>query len=321
MATVRKLPSGNYQVRIVVDGERLSNTFATAEAAHAWVDRLEKPTQSTILSFKNDYLSEVMIRDGKKRGGYEAISYKLDALGRIIDKPLESINSVDVSQYKVKRSREVSASSVRLEMQLLSRFLRWANTEKGIECTDVVKGVKLPDAGKPRSKIITPLEYQMILEKVSDRARPIVILAWETAMRRNELLAITPAMVDLKKKIISLPNEICKNGEGRDVPLSPKAVELLKALCDGKEKGKELFTLTPYAITQAFRRAARLCKVTDVCLHSLRHTAISRWAELGFSTVQLQVISGHKSLDMLQRYTHLKASNIAAKMNELTKYD
>lgn len=311
MGSVRKLPSGNYQARTIVDGEKLAKTFRTSEEAHNWIDQNERTTTNTIAALKDAYLKEVMTLNGKKRGGHDAIFYKLDALDRLIGKSLEDITSLDVAAYKTTRGREVSSSSVRLELQLLSRFLRWASTEKGINCVDVVAGVKLPDAGKPRNKIIDELEYKMIVDQASERAKPIIMLAWETAMRRNELLAITPAMVDLRKKVIHLSDEQTKNGEGRDVPLSPKAIELLTQLCDGRDKQSPLFTLTPYAITQAFRRAARLSKVYSVCFHSLRHTCITRYAERGMNTIQLQCISGHKSIAMLARYSHIKASSVA----------
>lgn len=151
----------------------------------------------------------------------------------------------------------------------------------------------------------------MILSFASEKSKPIIELAYETAMRRNELLAITPAMVDLNKRIIKLSDDQTKNGEGRKVPLSSKAVEMLRVLCDGRDKHARLFDLTPYAVTQAFRRAARLAKVYNVCFHSLRHTAITNAAEKGLSTIQLMAVSGHKTITMLSRYSHIKAENVA----------
>ncbi|NEG57836.1 tyrosine-type recombinase/integrase [Pantoea agglomerans] len=69
----------------------------------------------------------------------------------------------------------------------------------------------------------------MILERASEKAKAIIMLAWETAMRRNELLAIPPSMVDFKRRVIHLSDEQTKNGEGRDVPLNSAALALLSA--------------------------------------------------------------------------------------------
>lgn len=318
MANYRKLPSGKWQVQIRVTGfPQKSATRDTKneceQFANEYLKSITDPkTINTVLNLRDPYMAQIMVRNGKKRGGYEATYFRLSTIDRTLNgKVLEALTKEDILAYRNSRVNQVSGSTVRLELQLLSRLLRWANEEKGVECVDVVKGVKLPEPGKARDKVVEPLELKMILERVSDKAKPIVELAYETAMRRNEILAVTPYMVDFKNRVIHLTDDLTKNGHARKVPLSTKAVELLRVLCDGRDKHQRLFSLTPYAVTQAFRRAARLSGVKDVCFHSLRHTAISNAAEKGLSNTQLMTFSGHRTLSMLQRYTHLKAENIA----------
>ncbi len=316
MATIRQLPSGKWNAQVRIKGYPTKTAkHLTREEAEQWAKDLErdlKRVSPPIEFLIPSYLEEVMLKEGKRRGAYETTRSRLAVVGRNLKgKPLEAITSEDISTYKVERLKQVSGSTVRLELQLLSRVLRWASTEKGIACSDVVKPVKLPNAGKPRTKIVEEFEYRMILERASEKSKAIIMLAWETAMRRGELLAITPSMVDFKQKVIHLSDEQTKNGEGRDVPLSSNALSLLRKLCDGRQHNSRLFILTPYAVTQAFRRAARLSHVYGVCFHSLRHTAITRYAEMGFNTIQLQCISGHKSISMLARYSHIKASKVA----------
>lgn len=316
MATIRKLPSGKWNVMIRVKGEPTKSvTRETRLECEQWLAEYEgeknKPTH-TVEKLTTPYMQEIMIRAGKKRGGYEATYFRLVVIARVLNgKPLEALTKEDVIAYRNERINAVSGSTVRLELQLLSRLLRWAADEKGVACTDVVAGVKLPEAGKAREEIIEPLQLEMILSFASDKSKPIIELAYETAMRRNEILAITPYMVDLDKRIIRLMDNQTKNGEARKVPLTTKACEMLRVLCDGRDRHARIFDLTPYAVTQAFRRAARLAKVYNVCFHSLRHTAITRAAEKGLSTVQLMAVSGHKTITMLSRYSHIKPENIA----------
>jgi len=315
MATIRQLPSGKFNAQVRVKGfpqkTITRDSYSECEqAANEYLASL-KPSTNTVETLNTPYMSEIMIRAGKKRGGYVATYHRLLTISRVISQPLENLTKEDVIAYRNERVKHVSGSTVRLELQLLSRLLRWAADEKGVKCTDVVAGVKLPEAGKPRDAIVEPLQLQMILSLASEKSKPIIELAYETAMRRNEILAITPAMVDLNKRIIRLSDDQTKNGEGRNVPLSTKACEMLRVLCDGRDKHAKLFTLTPYAVTQAFRRAARLAKVYNVCFHSLRHSAITRAAEKGLSTVQLMAVSGHKTITMLSRYAHIKAENVA----------
>lgn len=314
MAVIRQLKSGKFNAQIRVVGQKpISITRDTREEVERELLAFSKPAnRETIESLTDSYLREVMIRDGKKRGGYESIQNRLTVISRNIrTTTLEELTKEDVVAYRSLRLNAVKGGTIRLEIQLLSRLLRWANEEKGVACSDVTVGVKLPEPGKAREATVDPLQIKMILGFASDKSKPIIELAYETAMRRNEILAVTPAMVDLKKRVIRLSDDMTKNGESRNVPLTLKAMELLKELCDGKEKHQKLFTLTPYAVTQAFRRAARLAKVPNVCFHSLRHTAITNAAEKGLSTVQLMAVSGHKTLAMLSRYAHVKAESVA----------
>ncbi len=118
-----------------------------------------------------------------------------------------------------------------------------------------------------------------------------------------------------------------KNGENRNVPLSPEAVRILSDLprrIDGRVWG-----ITPHTISVAWRRAVvrawavyeKGCEekggkpdpgyLVDLTFHDLRHEATSRFFEKGLNPMQVAAITGHKTLQMLKRYTHLKAEDLA----------
>ena len=54
----------------------------------------------------------------------------------------------------------------------------------------------------------------------------------------------------------------------------------------------------------------------DLHFHDLRHEAISRLFEKGLSIPEVALISGHRDFRMLFRYTHLRAEDIAHRLNE-----
>lgn len=239
-----------------------------------------------------------------------------DNLSQLLFMPLEMMTKQDVIQYRNTRCESVSGGTVRLELQLLGRVLRWCINEKEMDITDVTVGVKLPEAGKARDKIITEAQYRHLLNCISKEAYNPLIISWETAMRRTEVLKITPSMIDTRRRVINLPASICKNGEARAVPLSSIAFDLLVSLCEGKQPYQPLFNLLPHSYTRAFKRAAGIVGLDEsICLHSVRHTCITRYAERGLSTVQLMAISGHKSIDMLARYSHVTADSIVQLMD------
>ena len=65
------------------------------------------------------------------------------------------------------------------------------------------------------------------------------------------------------------------------------------------------FVLAPDSVSQAFRRAVKAERISDLTFHDLRHEAITRLFEKGLSIPQVAGISGHSDYRMLARYTHL----------------
>jgi integrase len=63
------------------------------------------------------------------------------------------------------------------------------------------------------------------------------------------------------------------------------------------------------------------CRVRDECglgtlhFHDLRHEAASRLFEKGLNVMEVATITGHKNLKHLQRYTHLRAEDLALKLD------
>ena len=102
-----------------------------------------------------------------------------------------------------------------------------------------------------------------------------------------------------------------KNGETREVPLSDTALNQILQMDKSQER---IFTSTPHAITTAFMRATKRAGISGLSFHILRHEAISRFFERGFSLAEVALISGHKTWSMLRRYTHLKAEDLVKKM-------
>ena len=130
-------------------------------------------------------------------------------------------------------------------------------------------------------------------------------------MRRGENLSLTWQYVHLDKRFVHLPDT--KNGDSRDVPLSPLALELLREL-PRNIRGGVVFPLHYEALKSAWRRACARASITNLRFHDLRHEATSRFFEKGLNVMEVAAITGHKDLRMLQRYTHLRAEDLALKL-------
>jgi integrase len=96
------------------------------------------------------------------------------------------------------------------------------------------------------------------------------------------------------------------------VPLSSRAVQIIEGI--GAQTVAIVFNTKPDSVSQAFNRACRRAGLADFRFHDLRHEATSRFFEKGLNTMEVTSITGHKTLSMLKRYTHLKAADLALKL-------
>jgi integrase len=134
-------------------------------------------------------------------------------------------------------------------------------------------------------------------------------------MRRGEILALVWSNVNLEAQVAVLPQT--KNGELRRVPLSKDAVAVLKeqrlTTTIQSITGK-VFDVSQISLDKAWRRACKKAGIEELRFHDLRHEAISRLFEMGLNPMEVSTISGHKTLQMLKRYTHLRAEDLAKKL-------
>ena len=129
-------------------------------------------------------------------------------------------------------------------------------------------------------------------------------------MRSGELFSIHWANIDLNKRTCHLP--ITKNGTSRVIPLSNRALETLNGL--PRNLSGIVFPLSRVALRGLWSRGCKRVKVGDLRFHDLRHEATSRFFEKGLNVIEVASITGHKDLRMLQRYTHLRAEDLALKL-------
>ncbi|MCE8013924.1 site-specific integrase [Billgrantia desiderata] len=258
--------------------------------------------------------------------GFEQESYRIRKLQQsfLAEQPISTLTSVDIATYRDQRLSEVnpktgkplSPSTVRLEMSLLSSVFDVARIEWGLVDENPVTRVRKPKPAPPRTRRLMPREDRIIRKYCEAYSNPellsIYILALTTAMRQAELLGLRWERIDLKASVAHLPET--KNGSSRDVPLSLEAREALMRL--GPQPQGRVFTYRAAGLKSVWRAMMRELAIEDLHFHDLRHEAISRLFELGtLDVMEIATISGHKSLAMLKRYTHLRARRLVKKLD------
>ena len=120
--------------------------------------------------------------------------------------------------------------------------------------------------------------------------------------------------IDAKRRLaLLIDSEKIKNEEPRAVPLSSAAMAVLGDL--PRSVSGIVLPVERLTLYHAFRYACLRANIKNFTFHDLRHEALSRLAERGdFSVLELAAVSGHKTLQMLKRYTHLQAEKLAQKL-------
>jgi integrase len=96
-------------------------------------------------------------------------------------------------------------------------------------------------------------------------------------------------------------------------PVRPENTELIFFGEPGKDRKRR-----PYNFNKVWGDIKKAVGVTDFKFHDLRHEAVSRLVEAGLSDQEVASISGHKSMQMLRRYTHLRAEDLVAKLDSFS---
>ena len=179
------------------------------------------------------------------------------------------------------------------------------NKEWGYNIPNPIKNIQKPTLNNKREKRLTNEEFIFLIRGnyPQVKLRNIIELAIETGMRRGEILNIKPEHI--KGQTLLIP--ITKNGYPRTIPLTKRALYLL-------ESANLPYVMSANAVRLAWDRLKKKGNIKDLHFHDLRHEAISRLFEKGLSIPEVALISGHKDVRMLFRYTHLKAEDILRKL-------
>jgi len=256
-------------------------------------------------------------------------------------RPLEDLTAQDLSAWRERLLKERKPGSVVRQMAMLSSVLAWCVVDRGWLTENPMRRVRRPQRFDTRTRTLTDDELAYLL-----RGADLNLARWHglalrllaiSAMRRGELFATTVADVDTGSSVLHLRET--KNGHARSVPLAPEALACVVELADlAQAEGRArllpvghvgtISTAFTVAVGRALALYARDCAaagrapapgfLADLRLHDLRHHAVTTWARAGLSLAELMMVSGHRSVAMVQRYTHLQPAAVSLKLAQIT---
>lgn len=331
----RKDGSTGYHAQIVVkrDGKvyRETKTFERRTAATAWLRKREKELQQPgaleASKSSDPPLSEVIDRYVREtRRGY----------GRTKEQVLRSIKTYDLAGKACSQvtSAEIVAFardlSVGRQPQTVGNYLAhlgsifavakpaWGYPLDATEMAAaqvVLKRLGLTSKSRSRDRRPTLAELNRLMEHFGEvrRRRPaslpmqgIIAFAIFSTRRQEEIIRIAWADLDEDGSRVMV-RDMKNPGEkvGNDVwcELTPEALAIVRARPRHETR---IWPYTTDAVSAAFTRACALLGIEDLHFHDLRHEGVSRLFEMGRTPPLAASVSGHRSWQSLQRYTHIR---------------
>lgn len=330
MATIRK--RGNrWEAQIRRKGyPAQSKSFIIKADAQEWARYIEQQADRrslpydprkldniTLKQLLDKYLDEVIPHKRSPEREIRLIKAFMVRSAKLVEMPLSVIGVSHFCIYRDKRAKVVKPATVCRELGLIQHAYDIAIKEWDypIPFNPVAK-VKKPEIRNRRERRLSFGELKALLNSLavcqSPQMRLLMLFAMATGMRRGEILAAEWKHLNLDTRILHIP--VTKTGHPRTIPLTTRAMRVLRELSGLTSEDRHIFSITENAFRMSWKRVIRRSGVVDLHFHDFRHEAISRFFERGLSVPEVALISGHRDYRMLFRYTHLKAEDIANKL-------
>ncbi len=164
----------------------------------------------------------------------------------------------------------------------------------------------------------------------SIRNRCMIGLAYDAALRREEVCLLQSDDLDPAHRTIRVRAETTKGGCERVVPYSPATGELLRAYLScrramSRERGllflseshrNRAVPITFWTWSKVIRRIADRAGLPQFSTHTLRHLCLTDLARAGWDLHEIARFAGHRNLETTQQYIHLSCSDLANKLSQ-----
>jgi len=328
MATIRQRQNKSWQVIIRRKGfPQQSKVFnkrddavrwarvIEAECDWGWVKNYTQLDSTLFGDLIRRYLEEI----SPTKRSYERELSRLKLINSQLGQySLSQLNPDKIALYRdLRLSQGCSGATVIKDINSISHVIEVAIREWGYHALlNPTKFIRKPKRASHRVRRLSQDEEVRLLsfakESSSLMLEVIIIVAIETGMRLGELMKAT--WDDVGRGLLTLHHS--KNGETRVVPLSRLAQDIICKLPHSIATRRIFWCWNSVSSFQStWQRLVRRAGLKGLRFHDLRHEAISRFFEMGLNPMEVAAISGHKSMQVLKHYTHIKPEYLLTKIN------
>lgn len=348
--SIRKLPSGKYQARLMIDGVQWSDTFATEQEAHDWetVTKAkavtgELPKRISVRDYAARWMTTYDSSPSSTRDFHQGNldRHILDALGsrRVCD-----VTPTDVSRMLNDVKAAVSVATADAVYRTCSAMFNAAVADDVMTRSPVKSKKHRPKRQPEPPAILERAQAKSLLLQLGGWHRDTALLQLSFGARIGEIAALTPHDVDLARDRVTIRRRYyrgtvraTKNHRLRtlEVPSVTRRtferlidevgnVEAIPPL-DDKEHDADPFlyrwliqTRTgrpPHdsAFNKALKKACETAGLPRISSHGLRHTYVSWMIDEGHTAEQIAFWIGDTPDTVRTVYAHaLEASSAPA---------
>jgi integrase len=352
--TARKLPSGRYQIRYRIDGERRlgDTTYRTKREADnalaairtdiergTWFDP-KRARETNFGEYAARWLELRPELAPKTVELYQSLLriHLLPALG---DLSLADLTTTRIRSWHASSLRRTSRSNTAKCYRLIRAMLNTA-----IEDDLILKNpCRIKGASSERSAerpVATVAEVQALVDAIEPRLRLMVLLGTYAGLRQGEIRALTRKRIDLNHCEIHVVEQIQDLNDGSVVVRPPKsdagrrtvsfppslALDVRRHLKEHAASGPDglLFCtrdgnpIRKGNLHNSWAKARDEVGLRDFHFHDLRHTGNTLAAATGASTRELMARMGHSSPRAALIYQHAtrdRDRRIASQLDDL----
>jgi integrase/recombinase XerD len=160
------------------------------------------------------------------------------------------------------------------------------------------------------------------------RNRCMLALAYDAALRREELCLLRSDDVDPAFRTLRVRAETTKSRRERIVPYSAATGQLLRAYLQERRalsqargplflsvsRRNRAAAITPWTWSKVVRGIAVRASMDRFSTHTLRHLCLTDLARAGWELHAIATFAGHRSLTTTLQYIHLSGRDLAAKL-------
>jgi integrase len=281
--------------------------------------------KATVRDFFLNWLTgkQLAKRETTSRRYKKAIEEFLDSLGARADKSLGTLTPADVEHFRdVRTAQGVSAATVKLDLKLVRSVLNTARRQALI-LHNPAEAVDLPLVRSNERDVFAHDDVRALLKAATPDWKTAILLGYYVGPRLGDVASLTWDGVDLVDGTIFYTQS--KTGKKVVVPIHPDLEKHLLSIAGDSPTGflcpslgnvniggrsglsKQFAALMAQAgIDQHQIQSSKNRMFSQLSFHSLRHSFSSALANAGISADVRMKLTGHKSVDVHQRYTHMQ---------------